>query len=374
VENKPIEFDKKKDFVIKKQLGQGGFGQTVLLYDSTINEYFVCKKYAPFDKAHKEEFYKNFVEEIKFLYLVNHPNIVRIFNYYLYPDHHTGYIVMEYVKGQDIEDHLEKFPENVNKLFVQTIEGFAHLESSNILHRDIRPQNIMIGENAAVKIIDFGFGKRAHKTADFDKSISLNWQFDPPNEFKKQIYNFQTEIYFVGKLFEKIIQDKQIAHFQYKALLNSMCQAESTNRSISFADIRSKIFENKFSGIAFSEDEKVIYRQFSDALYDAVNKIQSGAKYLDDADKVQLQLESVLQRVMLEEYLPDKTALISCFIKGGYYFSKRASIEVAVLEQFVQLLKGNSKEKKNIIIANLHSRLDSLERYEESALDDEIPF
>lgn len=161
MQDRIIKFLRKKDFQYIKELGQGGFGKTVLLHDREIDEIFVCKKYSPIIPSQQAEFFQNFVQEIKILYQLNHPNIVRVFNYYLYPERQTGYIVMEYVKGQDIEDHVRKSPENLNRLFAQAIEGFSHLENCNILHRDIRPQNILIGENAALKIIDFGFGKRA---------------------------------------------------------------------------------------------------------------------------------------------------------------------------------------------------------------------
>ena len=373
MQEKIVEFVRKKDFQLVQELGQGSFGRTVLLYDSAINENFVCKKYSPIHKEHKDEHYKNFVQEIKFLYLVNHPNIVRVFNYYLYPEIKTGYIIMEHVKGQDIEEHLKKRPENVNQLFVQAVEGFAYLERNNLLHRDIRSQNIMVGENASVKIIDFGFGKRALKAEDFGKSISLNWQVELPNEFKNKIYDFRTEVYFVGKLFERLIRENQLEHFEYKSILNNMCQIEPSSRSKSFAEVRSKIHSNEFMGIEFSDDERQSYREFSSSISRVLTKLEVGVKYFDEIDKIQLRLEDLHQKVMLEDCLPDNTALTRCFINGTYYYSKNESIEVACLEKFIRLLRGSTKEKKNIILSNIHSRLDAIDR-KTPKLDDEVPF
>ena len=67
-----------------KELGRGGLGKTVLILDPEMGEQFVCKKYAPYDDALKDEYYSYFKNEIKVMFQVNHPNIVRIFNYYLY--------------------------------------------------------------------------------------------------------------------------------------------------------------------------------------------------------------------------------------------------------------------------------------------------
>ena len=85
MENQIIKFIRQKDYVLVKEIGRGGFGQTVLLKDEVIDSLFVCKKYTPYYPELKEEYFKNFVHEIKLLHLISHSNIVRVFNYYLYP-------------------------------------------------------------------------------------------------------------------------------------------------------------------------------------------------------------------------------------------------------------------------------------------------
>ena len=159
MKNHIVKFLRQKDYELIKEIGQGGTGRTVLLNDQIINEQFVCKKYAPSNPNDKLLYFENFVKEIKLLHLLYHKNLVRIFNYYLYPEHTTGYILMEYVQGLDISDFLKKNPEKLNDIFTQVIEVFKYLEENKILHRDIRPENILISEDGIVKIIDFGFAK-----------------------------------------------------------------------------------------------------------------------------------------------------------------------------------------------------------------------
>jgi serine/threonine-protein kinase len=372
---KIIEFLRKKDFELVEELGQGACGKTVLLYDDIIKERFVCKKYAPFYAHHKELLFNNFVQEIKLLHLINHKNIVRVFNYYIYPEHKTGYILMEYVQGADIENYLDKHPEDINDIFAQTIDGFSYLETNNILHRDIRPLNLMVTNDGTVKIIDFGFGKQVYDKEDFDKSISLNWWCEPPSEFKNEIYNFTTEVYFVGKLFEKVIREKEIEHFKYKSALHSMCSINLASRLKSFYEIRKGIQSDKFIEIEFDEKELESYRGFSSGLYGVASKIERSTKYFDDPDKIQSKIEELYKKVMLEEYIPDNSSIMRCFLNGSYYFSKNYYFSVYVLKSFVELLKSCSNEKKNIILSNLQSRLDAVERYDEKIeFDDDIPF
>ena len=80
-----------------------------------------------------------------------------------------GRVIHEILDGVDIGTYVEKHPEDINEIFMQTIEGFAYLEECNVLHRDIRPLNILVSDkDGIVKIIDFGFGKRIAFEEDFD--------------------------------------------------------------------------------------------------------------------------------------------------------------------------------------------------------------
>lgn len=361
--------------MLEKRLGQGATGNTVLLYDPIINERFACKKYEPANPAHASRFFDAFIREIKLLHLINHPNIVRVFNYYLFPKQNTGFILMEYVSGMDIGTHLLISPENINDIFTQTIDGFAYLEKSGILHRDIRESNILVTSASVVKIIDFGFGKQTTSDIDYNKSISLNWWCDLPNEFKNSIYDFRTEVYFVGKLFEKIISELKIEAFKHSELLGRMCRIEPEGRIGTFSEAKSAILDTDF-GTDFSHDERQVYQEFADSLSNLLRSIENDAKYNSSASVIATKLEEIYRKVMLENFLPDPTTISSCFVNGAYRYSKNANFEVDALKNFLALLRKSSREKQEIIIANLHSRLDAMPRHTTAPpqMDDDIPF
>ena len=78
---------------------------------------------------------------------------------------------------------------------------------------------------------------------------------------------------------------------------------------------------------------------------------------------------------MLEECIPSNSNLIRCFVNGSYYFDNSSYILVSTIKLFLELLRSCSKEKRNIILSNLHSKLDAIVRYDkESEFDDDIPF
>jgi eukaryotic-like serine/threonine-protein kinase len=369
-----VAFVRRRDYIMVKELGQGACGKTVLLYDDQIDEHFVCKKYVPYSEAHRHELFAGFTREVKLLHRVLHQNVVRVFNYYLYPDQLTGYILMEYVKGIEIDDYLTTKPEQTNHLFLQAVAGFAYLETTGILHRDIRPANLMVREDGVLKMIDLGFGKAIKQTADFDRSISLNWWCEPPIEFQTSRYDFSTEVYFVGKLFERIIRQNQIARFKYMDTLAAMCHRDPSARIRRFTGVEQTIRNEKFFESDFSDAELSAYREFADAISRQVTKIESGAKYATDVSKIRTQLSDVYQRFMLEEAVPDAATVLRCLMDGRYYYRK-TGLEVATVRDFLRLLRATADERAKIILANLHTRLDALPRYDESEItEDDIPF
>ena len=74
-----ITFDTKKNFTYVKPLGDGGTGDTYLFKDETTDMLFAIKKYVPKDPQYIDDHYKRFVDEIKILFNISHPNIVRIY-------------------------------------------------------------------------------------------------------------------------------------------------------------------------------------------------------------------------------------------------------------------------------------------------------
>ncbi|MBX8520927.1 protein kinase family protein [Pseudomonas cichorii] len=377
---KKLVFSQGRSYFLKKELGQGACGKTVLLYDEIIEEYFVCKKYSPLFEEMKQTLFKGFVGEIKLLHGVHHINVVRVFNYVLHPDKYTGYIFLEYVEGSDIEDYVKRNPESLNEVFVQVVEGFAHLESKRILHRDIRPSNVMVTKEGVVKIIDFGFGKKALESVDFEKSISLNWWCELPPEFSQSKYSFSTEVYFVGKLFKKLIDENSIQSFRYLSLLGQMIEKAPTNRISSFANVRDITLEGTATSIEFTEMEREIYQEFSANLVSVITKIEADAKMFE-VEEFLVKLEGIYRGAMLEDYIFSCSDLVGCFVNGAFYYKRNSSVRTEVLMRFLELLKASAKEKRNVIEANIHARLKSVSQYEArpkinefDAFDDDIPF
>lgn len=369
--NEQIDFLRKKSYVFQSEIGQGGTGKTILIKDELIDEVFVCKKYSPYYPEHKDLYFKYFLDEIKILHKIYHKNIVRVFNYYIYPEQMTGYILMEFVKGQNIDEYILENPDKLNDLFVQTINGFTYLEENKILHRDIRPDNILVTDDGTTKIIDFGFGK----SIDFDNtdnSISLNWRYPKPDEFNQKIYDTKTEIYFVGKLFEEILENASNIDFKFTRLVSKMISNYS-ERVPTFFNVYREIVNETKSEINFTDAEIATYREFADSLEGLISKMPYNTKYRRDINQIIKSLEEIYKNSLLEEHIQNNNKLITIFLDGQYSYFPKKLFKVDILHSMIMLLKSSSDDRRKVILNNLWERFDKVEKYYEK-IDDDLPF
>ncbi|MFY0596368.1 MAG: protein kinase [Cognatishimia sp.] len=376
------EFNRPKRFRCEKVLSPGACGETVLLQDEEMDLKVVAKKYKPViekasDPVFFNELFERFKTEAKILFQLNHPYIVRVFNFYDYSEKDTAYILMEYVDGYDINEYLKEHPEHAELLFERVIDAFVHLEAESILHRDIRPANVLVTIGAIPKIIDFGFGKHtSQKGFDDSKSISLNWWCETPPEFERGVYDHQTEVYFIGKLFEFALKGVKQSSFGYTKLLKSMCERSRSKRAKSFRALDDTLSKSKLAELNFSVDEIEIYREFANTLSTYFASIERDAEFNRDSEQLIAFLDSTYRKSMLEEYYSDPGKVASAFVHGAYQYWKNKNIYVEETKKFIDLLKQSTLEKRKIILDNLYGRLEAIDKYSISStdLDDEIPF
>lgn len=366
-------FDVKKNFTFIKTLGAGGTGDTHLFKDETTDMLFAFKKYAPKDERYIDDLYQRYVEEIKILFNISHPNIVRIYNYFLYPQAKTGYLQMEYVDGICIDQYNpEIHGGSWEKIFTDVINAFDYLEKHNILHRDIRPANILIDNFQTVKIIDFGFGKKLDGAANDENSVLLNWPAtEMPNEVQlNQEYDERTEIYFVGTLFRHLLNDK-LSEFQFSHIIEKMVKINPDQRYSSFSFIVSDISAGVLSEIDFSESQKNCYQTFAEVLSTHIDHYIDNYSPKGDLSQIVSDLASLIRNSSLERFLQDNTLLIRCFIAGRYSYFPSKNIPVKILVDFYSLITSLDAGKRRILFDNIFTRLSTI-RVE--IADDELPF
>jgi serine/threonine-protein kinase len=279
---------------------------------------------------------------------------------------------MEHIKGKTIIEYLLLNPNKIDDIFIQIIDGFGYLEENNILHRDIRPENILISDDGIVKIIDFGFGK----FIDFktkNKSITLNWRYTKPDEFKKEIYDTKTEIYFIGKMFEEIITEIENIKFKFSKTISKMISQNYDNRISTFFEVYRDILSETSNDLEFIDLQKMIYQNFANNLTGIISSVSEKNEYRNQIDIIIRKLEELHKNSILENEIQNNNKLISIFMLGKYSFFSKKVFKVELLFQFIHLLKSVSEDKRKVILNNLWERFDTIEKKYETMRDD-LPF
>ena len=145
-------------YMILDRIGSGSMGRVYKAHHAMMDRVVALKIIAP-EIASNERVVARFQREMKLVGRLDHPNVVRAFD--ADQIHKVLYIVMEYVTGQSLGDLIKKKPlppaEMVDYAF-QAALGLAHAHEQGIVHRDVKPSNILLTEDRKIKVLDLGLG------------------------------------------------------------------------------------------------------------------------------------------------------------------------------------------------------------------------
>lgn len=181
-------------------LGGGGMANVYLAKDMIL-ERDVAIKVLRFDFANDEQFIKRFRREAQAATSLNHENIVSIYD--VGEDEGIYYIVMEYVRGSTLKQYIQQYaPLSVSKaidIMEQLTSAIAHAHANGIIHRDIKPQNILIDEHGKVKITDFGIAVALSSTTITQtNSVLGSVHYLSPEQARGGVATEKSDIYSLG--------------------------------------------------------------------------------------------------------------------------------------------------------------------------------
>lgn len=194
-------------YQIIKSIGEGGMANVYLAYD-TILDRNVAVKVLRGDLSTDDKFVRRFQREALSASSLSHPNIVEVFD--VGEDNGQFYIVMEYIEGKQLKDVLRKrgkltVPEVID-IMKQIADGLSVAHDSYIIHRDIKPQNIMILENGLVKITDFGIAMAMNGTQlTQTNSVMGSVHYLPPEQANGTGSTLKSDIYSMGILMYELL-------------------------------------------------------------------------------------------------------------------------------------------------------------------------
>ena len=194
-------------YQIIKSIGEGGMANVYLAYD-TILDRNVAVKVLRGDLATDEKFVRRFKREALSASSLSHPNIVEVYD--VGEDNGQYYIVMEYIEGCQLKQLLKKRGRltlsEVIDIMLQITDGLSVAHDAYIIHRDIKPQNIMILDSGLVKITDFGIAMAMNSTQlTQTNSVMGSVHYLPPEQANGKGSTLQSDIYSMGILMYELL-------------------------------------------------------------------------------------------------------------------------------------------------------------------------
>lgn len=196
---------------IEKLLGAGGMANVYKATDMKENRP-VAVKVLRAEFMNNADLVRRFKNESKAISVLDHPNIVKVYDINI--TEKLSYIVMEYVEGITLKDYMNyrKQPLTVKETmhFVrQTLLALQHAHEKGIVHRDVKPQNIMLLQNGSIKVMDFGIARfsRSENQTVTDKAIG-SVHYISPEQAKGDVTDAKADIYSVGVMMYEMLSGR----------------------------------------------------------------------------------------------------------------------------------------------------------------------
>ena len=199
-------------YVIVKRIGKGGMGEVYLAKHKTLGTYRALKVLPKELMDDNAKFFERFIREAKLASEIRHPNVVGVMDVETDSADGIPYIVMEYIDGGSLRDSLatnKKLSEEQAVVIVEAIaSALRAAEEHKVVHRDIKPDNIMFTKQGEVKLVDLGIAKNDDKENDLTKTnmmIGTPAYLPPEQAQNAKGVDGRADIYSLGATFYEML-------------------------------------------------------------------------------------------------------------------------------------------------------------------------
>ncbi len=209
------------NYYITEQLGEGGMGTVYRATDKYLERTVALKMLHPF-LTKDPDYFKRFRNEAYLSAKISHPNVATLYNFEESDQHH--FIVMEYVNGAPLDKVLKlqgKLPEQETvKIILQILEGLGAAHDLGIMHRDLKPGNIIINTKGYVKLMDFGIARlETAERLTQQNSVIGTLEYLAPELVKGESPSKQSDLYAVGVMMHEMLSGQTLYHADSEAAL-----------------------------------------------------------------------------------------------------------------------------------------------------------
>ena len=198
-------------YAVLRKIGSGGMS-TVYLARRESDDALTVLKLLNADLSRENEFLRRFIREYGILSKLSSPHIVKIFDQG-YTDQHV-YIAMEYFAGDDLKARIDRGipPEEAIVLMIQMAKGLQAIHAAEVIHRDLKPQNIMFRADGSLAILDFGIAKIVSEETQLTEhgQVFGTPYYMSPEQGTGKILDARSDLYSLGIIFYEMLTGKRM--------------------------------------------------------------------------------------------------------------------------------------------------------------------
>jgi predicted Ser/Thr protein kinase len=355
-------------YTIEALLDRGGMSLLYLASDPQTQQPIAVKVLSPKFMSHPEMM-EQFLKEAEIIALADHPNIVKLYGYGRWEQ--GLYIAMEFIQGISLRQYLMQNPLSLKKaieLILEIAYAICHLHMHAIIHRDVKPENILIDETGHVKVIDFGIAQlidpeMGERNKEFSRLAGTPVYMSPEQHANPANVSYPSDIYSLGIIayelaLGKLCQGQIHLKLMPKGLQKVLTKALQPNPEERYQDIVDFITD---LSSYFHSDQFLNERKSGDQTGELFEKFQSAQETLVPATPfgfVGLEEGFVVHRplgvtAIYAEFLPED----SLFIMAEPSIQETEGL--MELLYFKGLIDGMDRKKKTLeeIARHLNSQL-----------------
>ena len=261
-------------YKILSKLGEGGMGVVYKAEDTKLDR-FVALKFLPAHLSSREEEKQRFIHEAKAASALDHPNICTIYEIDETADGQM-FIAMACYDGESLKQRIERGPLPIDQtieIAIQIAEGLANAHSKEIVHRDVKPANVLITEDGQVKIVDFGLAKLTGGTVLTKEGTTLGTvAYMSPEQTQGTYIDHRTDIWALGVLMYEMLADELPFRGDYdQAIIYSILNEEPKPN-------------NNLDSLSPNKLKQIVIRclfKLKDARYESCSKLLSDLKSIN---------------------------------------------------------------------------------------------
>ncbi|RMG43439.1 MAG: serine/threonine protein kinase [Candidatus Dadabacteria bacterium] len=213
-------------YEIQLPLGTGGMGDVYLVFDKALNNEPTALKLLHKNISNELRHVRRFRNEVIVARKLSHPNIVRIYDFGK-TDNGRCYITMEYIDGKSLYEMIPEEPDkfmelgDVVSILIDVARALSFAHSKNVIHRDLKPDNVLISREGEVKLTDFGIAR----SLDDDMRLTATGEmvgtayYMSPEQLRGGEIDHRSDIYALGIVaYEMITGERPFNHENYVAI------------------------------------------------------------------------------------------------------------------------------------------------------------